>query len=227
MSGFLIRLRLFIKLYFTSIYTMIMILSIPVVAIVIYNSGTYETEKLASITYEKLAPIWLVFISQWCLSIEFDSKFIRQLVTYPIAKWKFLLERFIYSSLIYYGLLIVVTMCLTLFIGSFFWKSLVFSIPVYIGMSGFVLAGTIIANHSLGGLLASIFFWMVTLFGGIFLKDLHAILLVYQDVQRFVTGESGFLSPNNHWILYNRFLYLGIGVLFMIVAMLKFNRKSI
>ena len=75
MNGFLIRLRLILKLWFTSVYSICVMLLIPIVAIVIYNQGSYTVEDLLSIVYEEAAPIWFVIILQWCLSIDFDSKF--------------------------------------------------------------------------------------------------------------------------------------------------------
>ena len=71
MSGLLIRLRLFLKLWFTSIYSILVMLLIPVAAYVIHSSRSYTLEELASIIYEKAAPIWFVLILQWCFSIDF------------------------------------------------------------------------------------------------------------------------------------------------------------
>ena len=166
MSGFLIRLRLILKLWFTSVYAILVMLLIPIVALVIYNQGSYTVEDLASIVYEEAAPIWFVLILQWCLSIDFDSKFYRQVMTYPIARWKFLMERLLFSAVIFIGLLSVVTLTLTSFMGVFVWQSLAFTIPVYIAFAGFVVAGTVLGNHSVGGLLAGILFWMFYEFGG-------------------------------------------------------------
>ena len=109
MNGFLIRLRLILKLWFTSVYSICVMLLIPIVAFVIYSQGSYTVEDLLSIVYEEAAPIWFVLILQWCLSIDFDSKFHMQVMTYPIARWKFLLERLLFSAVIFIGLLSVVT----------------------------------------------------------------------------------------------------------------------
>ena len=103
MSGFLIRLRLILKLWFTSVYSICVMLLIPIVAFVIYNQGSYTVEDLLSIVYEEAAPIWFVLILQWCLSIDFDSKFQMQVMTYTIARWKFLLERLLFSVVIFIG----------------------------------------------------------------------------------------------------------------------------
>ena len=226
MNGFLIRLRLILKLWFTSVYSICVMLLIPIVAFVIYSQGSYTVEDLLSIVYEEAAPIWFVLILQWCLSIDFDSKFYMQVMTYPIARWKFLLERLLFSTVIFIGLLSVVTVSLTPSAGIFVWQGLAFTIPIYIAIAGFVVAGTVIANHSVGGLLAGILFWMFYEFGGLFLGDLNVILLKYGSVYTFVKGETGFFANENHWILYNRLFYMGIGVLLTGIAMLQFNRKT-
>ncbi|MBO1910910.1 hypothetical protein J4G37_39730, partial [Microvirga sp. 3-52] len=166
-------------------------------------------------------------ILQWCLSIDFDSKFHMQVITYPIARWKFLLERLLFSTVIFIGLLIVVTLSLTSIMGFFIWQSLAFTIPIYIAVAGLVVAGTVIANHSVGGLLAGILFWMFYEFGGLFLGDLNVILIKYGSVYTFVKGETGFFANENHWILYNRLFYMGIGVLLTGIAILQFNRKTV
>ena len=115
---------------------------------------------------------------------------------------------------------------MTPFAGIFVWQGLAFTIPIYIAIAGFVVVGTVIANHSVGGLLAGILFWMFYEFGGLFLGDLNVILLKYGSVYTFVKGETGFFANENHWILYNRLFYMGIGVLLTGIAMLEFNRKT-
>jgi hypothetical protein len=226
MSGFLIRLKLFLKLWLTSFYAMMVMLLIPVVAYVIYSSGSYTIEELSSLVYEEAAPIWFVLILQWCLSIDFDSRFHNQVMTYPIARWKFLVERLLVSVVIFIGLLSVVTLILTPFNGSFVWQGLAFTIPVYPTIAGFLVAGTVFGNHSVGGFLAGLFSWMTFKFGGIFLGDLNVILLKYGSVYTFVNGETVFFAVANHWILYNRLFYMGVGVLLTGLAIFQFNRKT-
>lgn len=227
MSGLFIRLRLFIKLWFTSIYSLSMMLLIPIVGLIIYNSGSFSLESLTSIIYEKAAPIWYVFIIQWCFAVEMDSKFYYQLFTYPIVRWRFIFERMLFSSIIFFGLLTIVTIVLTPILGSYVWRSLAFTVPVYVAIGGFVLIGTMIGHHSIGGLFAGIIFWMMILFGGALLRDFNAILLGYLSVYDFVSGQMEYAAVNHQWIMYNRLFYLGVGVLCMLGAVRIFNRKSI
>ena len=226
MNGLGVRLRLFLKLWFTSLYTIFIMLLIPIAALAIYSQGSYTVGYLASIVYEEAAPIWFILILQWCLSIDIDSKFHMQMMTYSIARWKFLIERLLFSGVLYIGLLSVVAIALTPFMGNFAWQGLVFTIPVYITFAGFAVAGTVFGNHSLGGLLAGILFWMTYEFGGIFLGDLNVILLKYGSVYTFVKGETAFFAIENHWILYNRLFYMAIGVLLTGLAIIQYNRKS-
>ncbi|MEH7353996.1 hypothetical protein V7150_10495 [Neobacillus drentensis] len=226
MRGFLIRLRLFIKLWFSSIYSLMTILLVPIIGIIIYNSGTYEIDDLSSLIYEKTATIWFVFIIQWCFSIDLDSKFFNQLITYPVVKWKFLLEKALFSAIIFFGVTSIITIPLVFIYGKFLWQGFVFTIPVYLALGGFVILGTMIGNHSLGGLMAGILFWMMILFGGALLRELNAILLIYGSVQRFVSGESGLLLVENRWIIYNRLFYIGLGVICTVGAIFKINRRS-
>lgn len=227
MSGFLVRLQLILKLWFTSLYTILIMLLIPITSLVIYSQGSYTLEELASIVYEEAAPIWFVLILQWCLSIDFDSKFHLQMMTYPIIRWKFLMERLLFSGVIFIGLLSVVVLAFTPFMGSFAWQGIAFTIPVYITFAGIAVAGTVFTNHSVGGLLAGVLFWMFYEFGGILLgNNLQVIMLRYGSVYTFVNGTTGFWNEMNHWILYNRLFYMGVGVLLIGLAIWKFNRKT-
>ncbi len=226
MNGLRIRLKLILKLWFRSIYAIVTMLFIPIAAYIIYSSQSYTIEDLTSVIYERAAPLWLIFILQWCLSVDFDSKFYLQVMTYPFSRWKFTMERILFAAVIFIGLLSVVTLVLTPTMGVFVWKSLVFTVPVYMAIIGFVVAGTMIGAHSVGGLLAGILFWMCSEFGGIFLGDLNVILIKYGSVYTFVHGESGFFAIENHWILYNRLFYIGIGGLLTGLALLQYTRKT-
>lgn len=226
MRGSLVRFQLFLKRWFTSLTPMILMLLIPVMAYVIYSSGSSTVEDFASLVYEEAVPIWFVLILQWCLSVDFDSKFYTQVMTYPIARWKFLVERLVVASVIFIGLFSIMTGILSSFIGSFAWLSFLFTLPIHLIIAGLVVAGTVLVNHSVGGLLAGLLFWMLYEFGGVLLGDLNVILIKYGSVYTFVKGETGFWVATNHWILYNRLFYLGIGVLFIGLAMWKFNRNT-
>lgn len=227
MRGLGVRLGLFLKLWFTSLYTILIMLLIPITALVIYSQSSYTVEILASLVYEEVAPIWFILILQWCLSVDIDSKFHMQMMTYPIARWKFLMERLLFAAVIFMGLLSIVALALTPFMGSFAWQGLLFTVPVYSTFAGIAIAGTIVANHSVGGLVGGILFWMFYDLGAILLgNNLQVIMLGYGSVYTFVNGTTGFLNEMNHWILYNRLFYIGVGVLLIGLAIWKFNRKT-
>lgn len=226
MSRSLTRLSLFIRIWFRSYYAILLMLLIPFVAVVIYNQSTYTIGDLVSIVFEEAAPIWFVLILQWCLSIDVDSKFHMQVMTYPIARWKFLMERLLFAAVIFISLLGIVSLVLMPFMGGFAWQSLVFTIPVYITFAGIIVAGTVLGNHSVGGILAGIIFWLVSLSSGEILLYLNPVLLDSPNVYQFANDKSGFFSIENRWIIYNRLFYMGIGVLLIGLAIFRFNRKS-
>lgn len=202
------------------------IFAIPIIGIIIYNSGAYEITDLSSLIYEKMASIWLIFIIQWCFSIDVDSKFYDQLITYPVSKWMFLLERVFFSMIIFFGLMSIVTIPLGVIYGKFLWQGFVFTIPVYLALGGFVVLGTMIGNHSLGGLIAGILFWMMILFGQVLLRELNAVLLKYGSVERVVNGTSELWLAENRWLLLNRLFYSGLGVICIVGAMFKIGRRD-
>ncbi|MRX72139.1 hypothetical protein GJU40_08185 [Bacillus lacus] len=226
MSGLAIRLRIWIKLWFTSFHFIVIMLLIPFGGYFIHIFQLYTVGSLSSMIYEKAALILFVFILQWCFSIDFDSKFYGQLITYSISRWKLIVERLVISSLIFFTLLCFVTLLLTPLTGSFIWKGLLFSIPVYIGIGGTVVVATVTGNHSLGGGFAGLIFWMISLNGGALLLYLNPVLLDFPNVYKYINGNSGFFSIDDRWILYNRLFYIGLGVLLSILAVFQFNRKS-
>lgn len=227
MSGFSTRLKLWLKLWLTSLQSIVLLALIPLAVYFVYISQSYTIYFVASMIYEKVAPICFILILQWCFSIDFDSKFYRQIITYPVARSIFIVERLLVSTLIFTGFLSVVSMILTPFTGSFLWMGFAFTIPVYLGLLGFVVLGTVISHHSLGGLVAGLLYWIISVYGGALLDNLNVVLLVYQSVYRFVSGASGFFISENHWIIYNRLFYIGLGVILTLLAMLHFNRKSV
>lgn len=227
MSGLWVRLRLFLKLWFTSPYTILIMLLIPVTALVIHSQGSYSVEFLASLVYEELAPIWFIIILQWCLSIDIDSKFYRQMMTYPISRWRFLLERLLFAAVIFIGLLSVIVLFFTPFMGSFAWRGFVFVIPLYMTFAGVMLIGTVLAKHSVGGLVGGILFWVFYDLGAVLLgNDLQVIMLRYGSVYAFVNGEAEFEYVLHSMFLYNRLFYLAFGVLLIGLASWRFNRRS-
>lgn len=226
MNGFAIRLRLFLKLWFSSLYSLMIMALIPIAGLIIYNSGTFPIEVLSSMIYEKGAPIWLVLILQWCFSIDLDLKFYHQLITYSVTRGGYLFERAAFGMIIFSGLAVLVTLSLGFITGSYLWKSLVFTLPIYLAFGGFVMLGTMLGKHSLGGLIAGILFWMIILFAGALLKELNAILLPYASVWSFVSGESVFGAAEHQWILLNRSFYAGLGLLFVAGSIFIINRKT-
>lgn len=225
MSGFAIRLRLWLKLWFTSLPAIILMLLFLAAAYFIAIILPYSIEFLTSMFYERAALLLYVFILQWCFSIDFDSRFHSQLITYPIARWKHIMERVLLAALLFTGLLGLITIAWASFAGSFLWRGFLFTIPVYIGMTGIVVLATVIGKHSRGGLFAGLVFWMISLQDAVLMYLSPALLdvpIVYNDW----SGNGGLISSEEYWIYYNRLFYFGLGLLLSVAAMLHFNRKS-
>ncbi|MBN6205299.1 hypothetical protein JYK21_02455, partial [Ralstonia pickettii] len=101
MTGLILRCQLFFKKWVSSIYGIVLLTAIPITAMILYYDFYYEEiASLLSLIFELLAPVWLVLILQWYFSIEFDSGFFKQVVTYPITRFKFLLERFLFAYML-------------------------------------------------------------------------------------------------------------------------------
>ncbi|GKU76415.1 hypothetical protein [Paenibacillus sp. L3-i20] len=224
MSGFSIRLKLWLKLWLTSASTIILMLLFPIVAYVSYTFLSHSIASFTSVFYEKAALLFFVFIVQWCFSIDFDSKCYVQLLTYPIARWKLVVERIVLSLLLFIGLLAAITIVLTLFAGGFVGKALLFSIPIYVGMAGIVVLATIIGRHSLGGLFAGLVIWILFLDGDALWHHASISLLHLPIVFEELSGGNGLFAPPNEWILYNRLFYMSLGVILWVIAIRQIER---
>jgi len=224
MSGLAIRLRLWLKLWFRSFPAVILMVLFPVAAYVCCVSLSYRIDSLTGMFYEKAAVLLYVFILQWCFSIDFDSKFIGQLITYPISRWKLIAERALLSLILFAGLLCLVTIGLTPIAGGLVWKGLLFTAPVYLGMGGVVVLAVVIGKHSLGGLFAGLVLWVLSLNGGALLQHASPALLELQIVYAYLNGS--LLAETEPWILYNRLFYIGLGLLSTVLAIVYVNRKT-
>ncbi|MBW7474786.1 hypothetical protein K0T92_08510 [Paenibacillus oenotherae] len=224
MSGFSIRLQLWLKLWFTSLPAIILMLLLPVAAYVLYMASSYRLAFFTSLFYERAAPLVVVFILQWCFSIDYDSKFVGQLLTYPIARWRIIAERALLASLLFISLMCLVSIGLAFFAGGYIWKGLLLSIPVYAGIGGVVVLGTVIGRHSIGGLCAGLAVWILSLYGGASSLYIRPHLLALPGLYEYVSGN--LLAGENRWILYNRLCYIGLGLLLSVLSILHINRRS-
>ncbi|WP_368654322.1 hypothetical protein AB4Y30_04640 [Ornithinibacillus sp. 4-3] len=229
MTGLIFRCQLFFKKWLSSIYGIVLLVSIPMVAMILYYDFYYEeTERLLSLIFELLAPVWLVLILQWYFSIEFDSGFFTQVVTYPIARYKFLLERFLFAYMLFFALLGAITWVLTPILGSIVWKALLYTLPLYFFYGAVMLIGLVISKRSLGALLGGIFLYLQSLIGAPLLgQAFQMIMLKYGSVIYFLEGETGYSFVDNDFYYYNRLIYIGIGIILVILALIKFQRKPV
>ncbi len=229
MTGLFFRFRLFFKKWLGSIYGIVLLVAIPVTAMILYYDFYYEEiERLLSLIFELLAPVWLLLILQWYFSIEFDSGFFTQVVTYPIAKYKFLLERFLFAYMVFFALLGTITWVLTPMLGSIVWKALLYTLPLYFFYGAVMLIGLVISKRSLGALLSGIFLYLLSLIGAPLLgQAFQMIMLKYGSVIYFLEGVAGCSLADNAFYYYNRLMYIGFGTILFILALIKFQRKPV
>ncbi|GGP10773.1 hypothetical protein [Oceanobacillus neutriphilus] len=229
MSGMFFRCRLFFKKWVSSIYGIALLAAIPIAAIILYHDFYYEeTGKLLSLIFEQLAPIWLILILQRYFSIEFDSGFFTQVVTYPIARYKFLLERFLFACMLFFIMLGIIALVLTSIFGAIIWKAFLYTLPLYFFYSAVMLIGLVISKRSLGALLGGIFLFLLSFIGAPLLgQALQMIMLKYGSVIYFLEGKTGYAFADNDLYYYNRLMYMGFGIILFILALIKFQRKPV
>lgn len=225
MSGLQTRQSIWLKLWFTSIHSICLMLMVPLGIYIINMFQLDSIRSYSSFFYEKFAVIWYVFILHWCFSIDFDTKFHVQLITYHLKRWKIICERILFASLVFYSSLIIITITHKFFLFELSWISLIFSIPVYVGITGVMVLSTVIGNHSLGGLFVGLILWIISLNGGGLLLYLNPVLLEFPNVYNLVV-YSNLTGSNNNWILYNRLFYFSLGILLTAYSLIYFHRKS-
>lgn len=229
MTGLFFRHRFFFKKWLSSIYGLVLLAAIPIAVMILYHDFYYaEIERLLSLIFEQLAPIWLVLILQWYFSIEFDSGFFMQIVSYPITRYKFLLERFLFAYLLFFTLLGIITWMLTPMLGSIVWKALLYALPLYFFYGAVMLIGLVISKRSFGALLGGIFLYLLSLIGAPLLgQAFQMMMLKYGSVIYFLQGKAGYAFAANDFYYYNRLVYMGLGIILMVLALIKFQRKPV
>lgn len=228
MTGTFIRLQLYTKRWLTSYYALTPVVLIFIVAMIVYNMVNYDIGDFLSLIYEKISPILLVLLLQWCFSIDMDSGFFGQVLTYPLTMRRYLLERIAIAFVIFTGYMSIVALVLTIVFGNIAWQGILFTLPLYLAIIGLVVLGTIIAKHSLGGLIVGIILWMIILFGAEFLQQLNPVLLIFQNIIEIISGETTIFASGNRLILLNRLFYIAVGLVSYALAygILVRNRKA-
>lgn len=229
MSGSLFRFVLFIKVLLQSTLGIILLCSLPIVSIVLYNEyGISNLALFVSMMYEHAAVIWLVLIFYGICMIEFDSIILKQNITYPVVRWKFAFERLIFSYIIFFIVLTIITIPFTILFGPIVCKAMLYSIPIYLFFGGVIFMSIIVVRHSLAGVLAGLFAYVFATLGAPLLgSDFQIVMLRYGSVSSFLSGEYGYAFTENSFYYFNRLPYIIIGVLLTFVSMIKFQRKPV
>ncbi|MBE1556113.1 hypothetical protein [Sporosarcina limicola] len=225
MSGVWLRMRIWLKLWLTTVHSISIMLLVPISIYLVFTIEAGDIRSFSSLVYEQATVIWFVFVLQWSFSIDFNSNFHVQLITYRLSRVHIILERLLFSYFIFYSTLILLTIVFKIWGFNFSWYSLVFTIPVHASIGGVVLFGTVMGNHSLGGLFGGLISGLFLIVGGELLGNLNPILLKFQNVYKYVV-ETGMAETNSGWITTNRFFYLLLGVLLIVLALVQFNKKT-
>lgn len=229
MSGSLFRFILFTKVLLQSIFGIVLLCSLPVVSIVLYHEyGMYNIESFLSMMYEHAAVIWLVLIFYGISMIEFDSIILKQNITYPFARWKFAFERLIFSYIVFFIVMAIITIPFTLLFGSMVFKAMLYSIPIYLFFGGVIFISIIVVGHSLAGVLAGLFAYVFATLGAPLLgPDYQIVMLRYGSVSHFLSGEYGYAFAENSFYYVNRMPYIIMGIVLTFVSIIKFQRKPV
>ncbi|MFD2168597.1 hypothetical protein [Tumebacillus lipolyticus] len=224
MNGLIARHLLFWRLFFRSwsAYGMLALFLLTVYAT--GRLGQLERDAI-SLLYETVGVLFLICYMQWSSKVDFDSKFLELIFTYPQWRWKVLLERFLFGWVLF-----SLTMCLLSVAYSFqmslpIWKELLFVMPVYLACTGVVGLGTVLVKHSLGGLLLGLMFWLFFALARGLLGPFSGVILHFTGVRYFAFHHE-LASSSDTWILYNRLFFLLLALLLGTATIVWFARKE-
>jgi hypothetical protein len=223
-SGLGLRYRLLFRLWLRSPATYGLLIAVAFCTWVACRTSHHPNDIVSTI-YESMAVLWLVICLQWTLSVDFDSKHVENVFTYPIKRWRWLWERLLFGSLLFSGILVVVTACLTPTLSVYIWKSLLFVSPVYLATVAVVGFGTVAARHSLGGMLLGLLYGVLFCMLRGLLGVYSGVILHFDSVSHFaVTGV--LLHPHDGWIVGNRLFFLGLFAMLAVAMTWWFARKE-
>ncbi|GIP38490.1 hypothetical protein J31TS4_17700 [Paenibacillus sp. J31TS4] len=170
--------------------------------------------ELAGAIYEQEGMLLAALTMSWVFSLDFDSRFVTLLGTYPIRRWSLLLERGLLGSVLMLLIMSSLTLLLYPDLGVNGWRFLAFCLPVSFFVGAAVAAGTVVAGHSLGGLLAALAFWSLAMASGDALGPYSPTILPFPNVVQAAAYWG--VRPDVEWelwVLRNRLLYLAGGLM--------------
>lgn len=224
MSGLLIRHRLYWRLFFRSWSTYGMLAFMIATVYATGRLGELERDVI-SLLYETACVLFLIFYLQWSSKVDFDTKFLELIFTYPQKRWKVLLERFLFGGVLFSLTMLLLTVVYSFQMSLPIWKALLFVIPVYIACTGVVGLGTVLVKHSLGGLLLGFLFWMFFALARGLLGPFSGVILHFTSVRYFAFHHELY-SSDDIWILSNRLFFLLLALFLGTATLVWFARKE-
>lgn len=180
-----------------------------------------STERITvSVLYEKLGMLFIAFTMFSVFSLDMDSGFMNLLRSYPVRRIVLLIER---GAIGYFAGIAIVLLSGILLLGSIPWtlhlRYLLFMLPVYWTLGALTAAGTLLVQHTVGGLLGALLFWAAAMsqVGGAYSPILLNFSGVHLAVIRWWTQTE---AAWEDWLVFNRWLYCAVGILLWSLAWL-------
>jgi ABC-type transport system involved in multi-copper enzyme maturation permease subunit len=220
-KGWTFRYRLMLKHWFTSIYGWGTIL-IAFIGYSISDSQTSTAKDFISTFYEQGGTLLVILIISWVFSLDFDSKYIRMILSYPQRRTQFIFERALFGYVLFLIVIIIFTVYIQWKLVPDVWKFILFILPSYLFIGMLVIMGTIITNHSIGGLFLGLLFWAIAMLKGG--GEWHPTILHFSGV--YQAAESMYVVAPDHWVVYNRIGYILSALLLLTVSSILFRKKG-
>ena len=178
-----------------------------------------STERVAvSVIYEKLGMLIIAFTMISVFILDMDSGFMNLLRSYPVRRIVLLIER---GAIGYFAGIAIVLLSGILLPGNIPWtlhlRYLLFMLPVYWTMGALTAAGTLLVQHTVGGLFGALMFWSAAMsqVGGEYSPILLNFSGVHLAVIHWWTQTE---AAWENWLVFNRWFYCAVGILLWSLA---------
>jgi hypothetical protein len=219
------RYSLWTKLWLKSPFGWLVVLCAFAAARLIVHSGRHS-QDIASSVYEKEGMLLAAVTVSWALSLDADSGWLRQIWTYPQRRIAVIAERYVFGMLLFCAVMAIVSIYMHTRFGPNVWKVFLFALPVHATVGACAMVGTVLANHSLMGLLGAVGLWAAAIGGGDSLGEYAPAIVHFTGVFRSVVHSgTGAAVPWDGWVVANRFWYLAAFGLLWAAAVVLVSRR--
>jgi hypothetical protein len=225
-AAFAYRCSLWTKLWLKSPFGWLVVVCAFAAARLIVQSGQHS-QDIASSVYEKEGMLLAAVTVSWAMSLDADSGWLRQIWTYPQRRIVVIAERYGFGMLLFCAVMAIISVYMHARFGSNVWKVFMFALPVHATVGACAMVGTILANHSLGGLLGAVGLWAAAVGAGDNLGEYAPTVVHFTGVFRAVVhAGTSTAVPWDGWVVANRFWYMAaFGTLWAAAVMLVLRRK--